>query len=161
MDSFSLISFACWCARQRMDNFSLRRSLVPKLVMPAFGQGKCVRLYGRQGKLVYKKYFYGFGKQNAALTRDKCLTTFHEISCTRATKPTSYPGYFLLYSVHGHLLRKYPGYEDATKLVKENLPVDSAVQPFNQCVQSMSSMDDSSYRLNFDLGKKNKIHHHS
>ena len=22
-------------------------------------------------------------------------------------------------------------------------------------------MDDSSYRLNFDLGKKNKIHHHS
>ena len=22
---------------------------------------------------------------------------------------TSYPGYFLLYSVHGHLLRKYPG----------------------------------------------------
>ena len=23
------------------------------------------------------------------------------------------------------------------------------------------TMDDSSYRLNFDLGKKNKIHHHS
>jgi hypothetical protein len=22
-------------------------------------------------------------------------------------------------------------------------------------------MDDSSYRLNFDMGKKNKIHHHS
>ena len=22
-------------------------------------------------------------------------------------------------------------------------------------------MDDSSYKLNFDLGKKNKIHHHS
>jgi hypothetical protein len=22
-------------------------------------------------------------------------------------------------------------------------------------------MDDSSYRLNFDLGKKNKIHHHN
>ena len=24
-------------------------------------------------------------------------------------RPTSYPGYFLLFSVHGHLLRKYPG----------------------------------------------------
>ena len=24
-----------------------------------------------------------------------------------------------------------------------------------------ASMDDSSYRLNFDLGKKNEIHHHS
>jgi hypothetical protein len=32
------------------------------------GQGKCVRVYGRQGKQVYRKYFYGFGKQNAALT---------------------------------------------------------------------------------------------
>ena len=31
-------------------------------------------------------------------------------------------------------------------------------------IQSQRShllMDDSSYRLNFDLGKKNKIHHHS
>jgi hypothetical protein len=25
---------------------------------------------------------------------------------------------------------------------------------------TLSSMDDSSYRLNFDLGKKNKIHYH-
>jgi hypothetical protein len=25
----------------------------------------------------------------------------------------------------------------------------------------LAIMDDSSYRLNFDLGKKNKIHHHS
>jgi hypothetical protein len=25
----------------------------------------------------------------------------------------------------------------------------------------MILIDDSSYRLNFDLGKKNKIHHHS
>jgi hypothetical protein len=24
-------------------------------------------------------------------------------------RPTSYPGYFLLFSVHDHLLRKYPG----------------------------------------------------
>jgi hypothetical protein len=24
-----------------------------------------------------------------------------------------------------------------------------------------NTMDDSGYRLNFDLGKKNKIHHHS
>ena len=35
------------------------------IVMPAFrAQGKFVRAYGRQGKLaklVYKKYFYGFG----------------------------------------------------------------------------------------------------
>jgi hypothetical protein len=34
--------------------------------MPAFGQEKFVCVY-----------FSGFGKQNAALTRDKCLTTFH------------------------------------------------------------------------------------
>jgi hypothetical protein len=27
----------------------------------------------------------------------------------RHSNTTSYPGYFLLYSVHGHLLRKYPG----------------------------------------------------
>jgi hypothetical protein len=26
---------------------------------------------------------------------------------------------------------------------------------------ALLSMDDSSYRLNFDPGKKNKIHHHS
>jgi hypothetical protein len=51
------------CVRQKLfDNFSLPRSLVPKLVTPAFGQGKFV--------CVYKKYFYahGFGKQKAALT---------------------------------------------------------------------------------------------
>jgi hypothetical protein len=28
-------------------------------------------------------------------------------------------------------------------------------------LNSLIQMDDSSYRLNFDLGKKNKIHHHS
>jgi hypothetical protein len=37
------------------DKFSLtrfrKRSFVSKLVMPVFGQGKCVRVYGRQGKL--------------------------------------------------------------------------------------------------------------
>ena len=29
------------------------------------------------------------------------------------------------------------------------------------CEVGILSMDDSSYRLNFDLGKKNEIHHHS
>jgi hypothetical protein len=39
--------------KKMRDNFSLPRHLVPKakLVMPAFGQGKFVRVYGRQGKL--------------------------------------------------------------------------------------------------------------
>jgi hypothetical protein len=32
---------------------------------------------------------------------------------------------------------------------------------FNALNNFVVSMDDSSYRLNFDLGKKNKIHHHS
>jgi hypothetical protein len=36
--------------------------------MPDFGEGKFVRVFGRQGKLeVYKKYFYGFSKQKATL----------------------------------------------------------------------------------------------
>jgi hypothetical protein len=29
------------------------------------------------------------------------------------------------------------------------------------CSNQLVLIDDSSYRLNFDLGKKNKIHHHS
>ena len=29
------------------------------------------------------------------------------------------------------------------------------------CSNQLGLIDDSSYRLNFDLGKKNKIHHHS
>jgi hypothetical protein len=32
--------------------FFLPRSLVQKLVMPVFGQGKSVRVYGRQGKTI-------------------------------------------------------------------------------------------------------------
>jgi hypothetical protein len=37
----------------------------------------------------------------------------------------------------------------------------SSYKCFNALNNFVVSMDDSSYRLNFDLGKKNKIHHHS
>jgi hypothetical protein len=50
-DKFSLTSFICSRVQQRIDSFSLPRSLVAKLDVPAFGQGKSVRVYVRQGKL--------------------------------------------------------------------------------------------------------------
>jgi hypothetical protein len=58
MSNFSLTSFICLCAQIKDDNFSVPRSLVAKLDMPAFGQGNFVRVYKK-----YSKYFYGFGKQ--------------------------------------------------------------------------------------------------
>jgi hypothetical protein len=40
--------------------FFFPRSLVQKPVMSVFGQGKFVRVYGRQGTLVPEVYFYYF-----------------------------------------------------------------------------------------------------
>ena len=40
---FSLTSFICSCARHKLTSFSLTRSLVRKLVMPAFEQGSLSR----------------------------------------------------------------------------------------------------------------------
>jgi hypothetical protein len=51
LHKFSLTTFICSRVQQRIDSFSLPRSLVSKLVMPGFGQGRFVRVYGRQGKL--------------------------------------------------------------------------------------------------------------
>jgi hypothetical protein len=45
LGKFTLESFVCLYVRQKIDNFSLPRNLVPKLVMPTFGQGKFVRVY--------------------------------------------------------------------------------------------------------------------
>ena len=42
---FSLTNFVCSCVRQNIEKISLPRSLVAKLVMPVFGQGKCVRCF--------------------------------------------------------------------------------------------------------------------
>ena len=47
-DKFYLL--AC-TAKNCYDKFSLPRSLVPELVMSVFGQEKCVRVFGHQGKL--------------------------------------------------------------------------------------------------------------
>jgi hypothetical protein len=52
--NFSLTNFICSCVGQKIDNFSLPRSLVRKLVMPVFRHGKCVRVYDRQGKFEIK-----------------------------------------------------------------------------------------------------------
>jgi hypothetical protein len=63
--------FICSCVRQNFDNFSLPRSLVPKLIMPVFEQGKFVRVYDLQGNLdkcIQEILLYGFGKQKVALT---------------------------------------------------------------------------------------------
>jgi hypothetical protein len=60
-DKISLTSFMRSCLRQKMDNFFLRRSLVSKLDMRAFGQG-------RLDKCIQEIYFCGFGKQKAVLT---------------------------------------------------------------------------------------------
>ena len=73
---FSMTSFICSCVRKRIDNFSLPWSLVSKLSPASFWTRKICRVYGRQGNYltsVYKIYFYGFGKQKAALAWDKCL----------------------------------------------------------------------------------------
>jgi hypothetical protein len=44
------------------------RQIAHLLVTPAFGQGKFVRVYGRQGKHGNcTRNLYGFGKQKAAL----------------------------------------------------------------------------------------------
>ena len=43
---FSVTSFICSCVGQKIDIF-----FQSYLVMPDFGQGKCVRVYDRQGKL--------------------------------------------------------------------------------------------------------------
>ena len=75
-----------FAVRQKIDKFPLPRSLLRKLVMPALEkEGLFVWWPPRKTTFKtwqvynYKKYFYGFGtfgKQNAALTWDKCLTTF-------------------------------------------------------------------------------------
>ena len=44
LDKFSLTSFVRSWVQQKIDNISLPRSFAPKLVMPAFGQGKFVRV---------------------------------------------------------------------------------------------------------------------
>jgi hypothetical protein len=70
----SPVLFGCVYGK-KLTIFPCQSSFVPTLVMPAFGQGKFVRV-PRKSWQVYKKYFYGFGKQKVVLTRDKCLTTF-------------------------------------------------------------------------------------
>jgi hypothetical protein len=62
----SQVLFACVYGKKLI--FSLPRSLVPKLVLPTLGQGKFVRVYGRQGKLdkCTRNTSMIFGKQKAA-----------------------------------------------------------------------------------------------
>jgi hypothetical protein len=57
-EQFFLDKFYMLVCTEKDDNFSVPRSLVAKLDMPAFGQGNFVRVYEK-----YSKYFYGFGKQ--------------------------------------------------------------------------------------------------
>jgi hypothetical protein len=47
--------------------FSLPRNLVPELVMPAFGQGKFVRAYGRQTGHIVKRGLDWTGKTRTGL----------------------------------------------------------------------------------------------
>ena len=43
LTSFSLTSFICSCVRHKLTSFSLTRSLVQNLIMPAFEQGSLSR----------------------------------------------------------------------------------------------------------------------
>ena len=68
---------------------------------------------------------------------------YNPTGCTKTFIPELPPGFAVLY-------------DDLTSDISSNVPAD--------CIQNMkmkSTIGNSSYRLNFDLGKKNKIHHHS
>jgi hypothetical protein len=67
-----------------------------------------------------------------------------------------YEGIMLVGDFKGRLV------QDAKKLVQSQM-IEQVFAELNSGSISIStySIDDSSYRLNFDLGKKNKIHQHS
>jgi hypothetical protein len=78
---FSFTSFIGSCVRQKIDYFSKPQSAEPyskAIVMPEL-LGKenlfACTAAPRKSWQVYKKYFYDFVQQKAALTREKCLTT--------------------------------------------------------------------------------------
>jgi hypothetical protein len=126
MRKFSLTTFTF-----KIDNFSLLRSVVSKLVLPAFGQGKFVRLYGCQRKVdKCQEILLWFWQTKGSLSWREML---NNILCTRATKLVQ--GKRFKENLLTVDTRKY-------KLVKET------------CLYVQGLIDNSHYRLIFYLGKK-------
>ncbi len=116
LDKFSLTSFICSCVRQKIDKFSLTRSLVQKLVMPAFQQGNllvCAAVKEMRSRELRINIFVCV--RLVKLVKEKMVNF---LSYTRANKTRQGT------TCQGKLVRRtHEQVNSSRKLVKENLPV--------------------------------------